>query len=124
MTLTEILNDKKLSKLGDTYVNFVYSLALSRKNKEPTGKSVKGTVLASALKEAGLRGKLQKRVGKHDQADAVEALIIYGWLNGLINIDECVEIIEKNIENPVEAFKELILKIADRADEVHTNKKV
>lgn len=124
MTLIDILNDKNLSKLGDTYVNFVYSLALSRSIKEPTGKSVKGTILAMALKEAGLRSQLQKRVKRHNQADAAEALIVYAWLNKLIDIDECVGIIERNIENPVEAFKNLLLRIVDKVDETIPNKKV
>jgi len=117
MTLAEILSDKKLSKLGDTYVNFVYSLALSRYVKEPVGKSVKSTILATALKESGLRGLLPKRIGKHDQADAAEALIVYAWLHGLLDINECVQIIEKNIEKPNEAFTKLLLEIVERFDE-------
>jgi hypothetical protein len=115
MNITEILLDKKLSKLGDSYVNFIYSLALSRRLEEPTGKSVKSTILAEALKRAGLRKLLPKRIGKHDQADSAEALIVYAWLNKMLDMDECVEVLEKSIEEPVEAFTNLILDIVEKS---------
>ncbi len=115
MTITEILLNKKLSKLGDSYVNFIYSLALSRRLEEPIGKSVKSTILAEALKRAGLRKLLPKRILKHDQADSAEALIVYAWLNKMLGIDECVEVLEKRIEEPVEAFTNLLLDIVEKS---------
>jgi hypothetical protein len=115
MTITEILLNKKLSKLGDSYVNFIYSLALSRRLEEPIGRSVKSTILAEALKRAGLRKLLPKRILKHDQADSAEALIVYAWLNKMLGIDECVEVLEKRIEEPVEAFTNLLLDIVEKS---------
>jgi hypothetical protein len=35
--LTEVLTDHKLASLGDAYVNFAYSLALSNRTGRPTG---------------------------------------------------------------------------------------
>ena len=93
-SLTEILLDQKLAKLGDAYVNFLYSLALSNKEGKPTGIKVKGSLLADALKKAGLRKFLPSRIDRHKQADAAEALIVYVWIQGLMSLEEGLEIFE------------------------------
>ena len=107
-TLTEVLLDQKLAKLGDAYVNFLYSLVLSKKNKEPTGTKVKGQILANAFKKAGLRKFLPSRINRHKQADAAEALIVYAWIKEQMNMEEGIEILEKNEDN-IEAFSLLLL---------------
>jgi hypothetical protein len=94
-SLSEILTDKPLAALGDAYVNFVYSLALSRKSRTPCGKKVKGTPLAEAVRKAGLRQVLPSRIDKHVLSDAAEALLVYAWLNNFITIEQSVEVLEK-----------------------------
>jgi len=106
--LSEILMDQKLAKLGDAYVNFLYSLALSKKNGEATEVKVKGRLLADAFKKADLRKFLPSRVDRHKQADAAEALIVYPWLEGSMTMEEGLEILEKT-EDEVEAFCNLLL---------------
>jgi len=106
--LREILTDHKLAALGDTYVNFVYSLALSKKMGEPTGVRVDSRILAEALRRAGLRDLLPPRTDRHKQADAVEALIVYAWIQGLMTIEEGVNVLEQH-ENATEAFCSLVL---------------
>ena len=107
-SLSEVLMDQKLAKLGDAYVNFLYSLALSKKNSEPTGIKVKGRLLADAFKKAGLRKFLPSRIDRHKQADAVEALIVYAWIMGYMTMEEGLDILEQN-EDSVEAFSILLL---------------
>jgi len=107
-SLSEVLMDQKLAKLGDAYVNFLYSLALSKKNGEPTGIKVKGRLLADAFKKAGLRKFLPSRIDRHKQADAAEALIVYAWIRGSMTMEEGLEILEQN-EDSVEAFSVLLL---------------
>ena len=107
-SLSEILMDHKLAKLGDAYVNFLYSLALSKKNDEPTGIKVKGRLLANAFKKAGLRKFLPSRIDRHKQADAAEALIVYAWVRGSVTMEEGLKILEEN-EDEVEAFSFLLL---------------
>ena len=107
-SLSEVLMDQKLAKLGDAYVNFLYSLAKSRKTGEPAGIKVKGRLLADAFKKAGLRKFLPSRVDRHKQADAAEALIVYTWAKGSITMEEGLEILEQN-EDSVEAFSCLLL---------------
>lgn len=107
-TITEVLMDQKLAKLGDAYVNFLYSLFLSKKNKEPTGTKVKGQILADAFKKAGLREFLPSRITRHKKADAAEALIVYAWIQEHMNIEEGLEILQQN-EDKIEAFSILLL---------------
>ena len=107
-SLNEVLMDQKLAKLGDAYVNFLYSLALSKKKGEPTGIKVKGRLLADAFKKAGLRKFLPSRIDRHKQADAAEALIVYAWIRGSMTMEEGLEIFERN-QDSVEAFSVLLL---------------
>ncbi|MEM2202216.1 MAG: ribonuclease III family protein [Candidatus Bathyarchaeia archaeon] len=111
--LTEVLTDHRLAALGDTYINFTYSLALSMKMGRPLGTKVKGSVLAEAFKKAGLRTYMPSRVSSHMLADAAEALIVYAWLYGYMPLDECVAILRKS-ENSVEGFTQLLSTIRDR----------
>ncbi len=106
--LSEILMDQKLAKLGDAYVNFLYSLALSKMNGEATGVKVKGRLLADAFKKADLRKFLPSRVDRHKQADAAEALIVYPWIKGSMTLEEGLEILEQT-EDSVEAFCNLLV---------------
>jgi molybdopterin biosynthesis enzyme len=107
-SLSEVLMDQKLAQLGDAYVNFLYSLAISKKTGEPAGIKVKGRLLADAFKKAGLRKFLPSRVDRHKQADAAEALIVYAWARGSMTMEEGLEILEQNEDN-VEAFSCLLL---------------
>lgn len=111
--LAEVLTDHKLASLGDSYINFVYSLALSNKKGQPSGVKVKGHVLAEALRRAELRKHMPPRITRHILADAAEALVIYGWLHHHITLEESIAILEKN-EDLVEGLCQLLLTIKDR----------
>jgi hypothetical protein len=113
-SLAEVLADHSLASLGDAYVNFVYSLVLSNKNRKPIGAKVKGSTLAEALRKAGLRDNLGSGMTRHTLADAAEALIAYAWLNSCITIDESVAIINK-CEDPVEGLSLLLETAKKRA---------
>lgn len=91
----EVLNDKDLASLGDAYMNFVYSLALSKNFGKPAGRKLNSSILSSALRKSSVRRLLPHRVDRHRQADAAEALIVYGWLSGIISIRETVDILTR-----------------------------
>ena len=112
-TLSQVLTDKPLAALGDAYVNFVYSLALSRKAGKPRGKKVKGTPLAEAIREAGLRRFLPSRIDKHVLSDAAEALLVYAWLNDFITLEESVDALE-NSDDLGKGFAELLLRAKEK----------
>ena len=112
-SLREILLDHKLAALGDAYVNFLYSLALSKRKGQPVGIKVDSHILAEALKRAGLRNLLPRRMDRHDRADALEAMIVYAWMQDVVSIQEGVDLLVEH-EDPIEAFCALIRTIRKR----------
>jgi hypothetical protein len=112
-SLAEVLTDHSLASLGDTYVNFAYSLALSNRRRKPSGTKVKGSILAEALKKAELREHLPARMTRHMLADAAEALIVYAWLHNFVPLEESVAMLEKT-GDPVDGFSQLLAKIKSR----------
>ena len=112
-SLREILLDHDLASLGDAYVNFIYSLALTNKNARPTGTKAKGSTLAEALRKAGLREQLPARMSSHDLADAAEALIVYGWLQNTITLKESVGFLQQNADI-IEGFSKLLATTKNR----------
>jgi hypothetical protein len=113
--LHEVLVDQKLAALGDAYVNFVYSVALSKRKGEPTGAKVDNRLLAQALKKAGLRSLLPSRIDRHKQADAAEALILYAWVRGSMTMEEGISILEQG-EDTVDAFCSFLLTAKKKLD--------
>jgi hypothetical protein len=74
---------------------------------------VKGTVLAEALRKAGLREHLPSRIDKHVLSDAAEALVVYAWLQDLLTLEDSVEILRKT-DSLVEGLTQLLLKVKER----------
>ncbi len=109
--LTEVLTDHGLASLGDAYVNFIYSLAVSSIVGKPVGRKVKGSFLAEALKNSGLREALPSGMTRHKMADAAEALVVYAWLNGCITLKESVAVLEES-DNAVKGFTLLLTRIS------------
>ena len=92
-SLRDVLSDKDLAALGDSYLNFLYSVSLSSKLGRPAGDKIKGSILSTALKESGLREVLPKRMDRHDQADALEALAAYTWIEELLSFRRALKIL-------------------------------
>jgi hypothetical protein len=111
--LRKILTDKGLARLGDAYVNFIYSLALTEIEGTPTGVKVSDRILAEAAKASGLKGILPKRTGRDDVANAVEALLVYAWRHKLMTSEEAIDILKRN-PNPRESFTHIIEVTAKR----------
>ncbi len=111
--LSQVLVDKQLASLGDAYVNFVYSLALSKRKGKPYGAKVKGTILAEAFRKAGLRTLLPSRIDRHAISDAAEAIIVYAWLHSLLTLEDSVKIINE-ADIPENGVLQLILKAKEK----------
>ena len=106
--------DKNLAKLGDTYVNFTFSLAESCRNGKGANFRVSTKILSESLKRSGLRSLLPKRTTLHEQADAVEALAIYSWLVKAMAMEECVSLLSIEGKEAVDLFTGLIREITGR----------
>lgn len=112
-SLQEIMLDKDLAGLGDMYVNFVHSLALSQKLQRPTGAKVNNRILAEAVKKSGLRKMLPRRIDRHARGDAAEALIVYAWLQEIVGLEDCLKILRGN-KDPTEGFTKLLQEIGEK----------
>jgi hypothetical protein len=120
--LHEILQDRGLAALGDAYVNFVYSLALSQRQGCPAGAKVDNRVLARAVDLSGLRGYLPHRVDKHERGDAAEALLVFAWLSGIQDLDDCTKALGTE-EDPSQAFSTLLKNALEKLDDAHGHAK-
>jgi len=112
-SLTAVLTDHNLAALGDAFVNFVYSLALSNRTGKAAGAKVKGTLLAEALRRAELRKHMPSGMTTHKLADAAEALLVYAWLHGCVTIEESVATLEEDSDS-IEGLTQLLKKAKNR----------
>jgi len=120
-SLTELLLDKDLASLGDSYVNFVYSLAMSQKHGRPTGAKVNNEVLANAVETSGLRKLLPHRVDKHARGNAAEALLVFAWLQDMLEMEDCIKTLNEE-EDPADAFATLLGKVLHKLGALHEHK--
>ena len=111
-----ILQDKNLARLGDAYINFIFSLAITEVEYVPTVTKVSDRVLANAAKRSGLRGLLPNRVSRGSIANAVEAIIVYVWLKKLIILEEAVNILKASLRDPSQAISNLIYEAINRIE--------
>ncbi|MEM2896188.1 MAG: ribonuclease III family protein [Candidatus Bathyarchaeia archaeon] len=117
--LNKILKDRKLARLGDSYINFVYSLALSNKKGEPCGIKVSDKLLFEGAKKSRIRELLPKRMERGMVANAIESLLVYAWLKKVMSLDEAVEILCKELNDPSEAIARLSLEAIKRLNWKH-----
>ena len=76
-SLKDIGINKPLAKFGDSVANFVFSLAKTMILGQFDQRKVSKTVLAQALKDAGLKPYARTRSDAHALADTAEAFIGY-----------------------------------------------
>ena len=106
--LARILIDKGLAQFGDSFLNFAYSIALTRTRGKPRGIKVQDKILAEAAVKAGLRKLLPRRVSKGEVANSVEALLGYAWLEQRVSLEEAVShLSDESIMIPSENFASL-----------------
>jgi len=117
-SLKELLLDKDLAALGDSYVNFVYSLAMSQKHKHPVGAKVDNQTLAEAVTRSGLRRFLPHRVDRHTRGNAAEALLVYAWLGNLLDFDDCTDVLSRE-DDATEAFANLLQDVLRKMGVTH-----
>jgi hypothetical protein len=112
--IRQVLQNRQLASLGDAYVNFVYSLALTKVNRRPEGIKVSDRILAQAFKLAGLREYLGTRVTRKDLANASESLLVDAYLRDLLTIEESVRILIQNPDGVTSGLVDLMKLAADR----------
>jgi hypothetical protein len=113
-TLRQVMRNKQLASLGDAYVNFIYSLALSQANGKPQSVKVSDRILANAFKVSGLRKYLGTRISKKDLANASESLLVDAYQKKLITIEESVRILSEDPDGLQSGLSELMKLTAER----------
>jgi hypothetical protein len=109
--IRQVVRDKQLASLGDAFVNFIYSLALTKTNGRPQATKVSDRILAEAFRLAGLREYLGTRVSRKDLANAAESLLIEAYRRQLVSVDESVQVVSEN-QDGLEAGLSTLLKLA------------
>ncbi len=97
-TLSDIALHKGLAKIGDGFVNLVYSLAKSQVLQHATGWKVSTEVLAKALHDSQLRDHFPSRLTAHQRADVVEAILGYLWLTNSLTLQKAVDILTAELD--------------------------
>ncbi len=113
-TIQRAVRDRQLASLGDAFVNFVYSLALTQINGHPKGVKVSDKILSEAFKLAGLRQYLGTRLSKKDLANASESLLMEAYRRQLLTIEESVRVLTQNPDGPQAGLSELLKLAAER----------
>jgi hypothetical protein len=113
-TRRKVMGDKQLASLGDAFVNFVYSLALTNNSGKPQGVKVSDRILAEAFRRSDLRKYLGTRVSRKDLANASESLLVEAYQRKLITIEESVKILSENPDGLEAGLSELMKLAAER----------
>jgi len=113
-TLRQVMRNKQLASLGDAFVNFVYSLALTQANGKPQSVKVSDRILANAFKLSGLRKYLGTRISKKDLANASESLLVDAYQKKLITIEESVRILSEDPNGLQVGLSQLMKLTAER----------
>lgn len=110
----------KLAKLGDAYVNFIVSAALTLHKGEPVGSKVSGKILAEAYTQSQLAGKCVKP-RRLEKSEVVEALFGYAWLSGILDAEKGVRKLAEFLRMGYtleEGLVKLVNSIVSKFDEV------
>jgi len=113
-TLRQVMRNKQLASLGDAFVNFVYSLALTQANGKPQSVKVSDRILADAFKLSGLRKYLGTRISRKDLANASESLLVDAYQKKLITIEESVKILSEDPDGLQAGLSQLMKLSAER----------
>ncbi len=113
-TIQRTMRNKQLASLGDAFVNFVYSLALTKIKGSPQGVKVSDRILSEALRLADLRDYLGSRLARKDLANAAESLLVEAYRRRLISIDESVEVLTQNPDDVTSGLSNLLKLAAER----------
>lgn len=97
-TPLEAFRDQNLSKLGDSLLNFIYSLNLSLSQGTPSGGKVPNRVLARAMEHSSHKDLVPRRSDSHRKGDIVEAIFAYAWLKGNLEIGRAVQFIARRLD--------------------------
>jgi hypothetical protein len=93
--LREFGADKGLARLGDSFVNLVFSAAKTKTQGKPAGEKVPDRVLSESLRIADL--PIPARLDHGERGDVVEAVLGYAWIHEMLTLEEAVEMVRQTM---------------------------
>ncbi|MHA1166282.1 MAG: ribonuclease III family protein [Candidatus Hodarchaeales archaeon] len=93
-----VLHNQGNAKLGDGFVNFLFSMAKSLCQERTTGLKVADSVLSEAYRQSSLSKHVKLKGNKDILGDKVEALLLWTWLSGYMDLMEMTAILRDNID--------------------------
>lgn len=119
----EVTEKHDLSAIGDSFVNLIYSLALSNVLGRPVGKRAPNLMLKEALLGSGVRQKAGTRLKKQEMGDFVESELFRAWIEGYVTLEECVRILTDAMRKEEDVKSASIIAFAELLDEVEKRKR-
>jgi hypothetical protein len=101
----EIEDVRELSGVGDSFVNLIYSIAVSNASGKPVCRRASNFILSEAIYRSGLREPAGPRVNRHKLADFAECQIFNAWLKENVSIEDCVKILTRELKNSSEPLR-------------------
>ncbi len=93
-----IIHNQGNAKLGDGFVNFLFSLAKSLCQQRTTGLKVPDIVLSEAYRQSNLGKHVKLKGNKDILGDKVEALLLWTWLSDYMDLMEMTAILRDNLD--------------------------
>ncbi len=119
--MSTLVVNTRLAKLGDAFLNFVVSAALTLHTEKVVGVKVPGRVLASVFASSLLARKCRRLPRKVERSEVVEALFGLAWLNGWITAEEGVQRLLKELRKGAsleEGLRNLVDSLVSSFEEV------
>ncbi len=135
-SISAIINDKGLAQIGDTLVNFCYSLAKSVVLGKMAGEKVRDRVLARAIRATPVYQHIHRRTDAGRAADAYESIMAWLWMKNLIEAQFIIEFLVENMsmdsttnrtkENEVAsfAFQKLLEEVVEKLPPIWREAKI
>lgn len=93
-----IIHNQGNAKLGDGFVNFLFSMAKSLSQKRTTGLKVPDIVLSKAYRQSNMSKHVELKGNKDILGDKVEALLLWTWLSDYMDLMEMASILRDNLD--------------------------
>lgn len=89
--IKSLMREKGLARLGDSFVNLVFSAAKTLAYGRAEGEKVPDRVLSESLRMAKIR--LPPRLSHGERGDIAEAILADAWTRRVISLEESVELL-------------------------------
>ncbi len=105
-SIQDAMHSPTYYKLGDAIANLVYCMSKAKITMDLDGRldivgssKVSARILREAITRANAKAKSQvgAKGGAHEIADVAEAILAYGWLNNMVTIEECAELVARPV---------------------------